>query len=190
MKLSSRLNTAGRPLHIRKLRGEKMSKMPLHEEGIPLQEWANAREPGDNMLWKSGYWEQILFVRDVLPQLFFESYEEYKNHPIMVVGTHVSKSISLPVFSIKKDDLEVRMRYNFFDWKVSVRSAIPVPDVFSRRIKRDQKIHRVYFEGFQDDWIFGSYNEDPRQFSVKINSEHDVYAFLLAITEALFQKKA
>jgi hypothetical protein len=50
------------------------------------------------------------------------------------------------------------------------------------------KVYPGYFEGFQNDWIFGSYNEDPHQFSVEIGYKYDLYAFILMITDALRQK--
>lgn len=162
--------------------------MPLHEEGVPLQEWADAHNPGDEMLWRPGFWKQITFVRDHIHRLFVVTYVESKKNPVMVVSTHTSKSIELPVYSIKIPGIEVRMRYNFYDWKVSIRSELPVPDVFHNIIKRDEKVHQVYFEGFQDDWIFGSYNQDPRRFSVEIGNAYDLYAFILAINDALRQK--
>ena len=27
-----------------------------------LQEWANENKPAENLIWKDGYWEQIIFV--------------------------------------------------------------------------------------------------------------------------------
>ena len=165
-----------------------MSKMPLHEEGVLLQDWANAHEPKDEMLWKRGYWDQIVFVRDEIHRLFVVTYEESKKNPVMVVSTHTSKSIELPVYSIKIPGIEVRMRYNFYDWKVSIRSDLPVPDVFHNIINKGEKVHQVYFEGFQNDWIFGSYREDPHQFSVEIGNEYNLYAFILAFTDAMRQK--
>lgn len=160
----------------------------LYEDGVPLQGWANTNKPKDEMLWKSGYWSQIVFVRDQIHCLFVVTYKESKENPVRVVGTHISKSIQLPVYSIKIPGLEVRMRCNFYDWKVSIRSEVPIPDVFHNIIKKDEKVHPVYFEGFQGDWIFGSYDEDPRQFSVEIGNEYDLYAFFLVILDALRRK--
>ncbi|HJY98888.1 MAG TPA: hypothetical protein VJ227_04190 [Patescibacteria group bacterium] len=165
-----------------------MSPRPLLKYRIPLQDWANAFEPGDEMLWKRGYWEQIVFVRDEIHRLFVATYEESKRNPVMVVSMHTSKSIRLPVYNIKVPGIEIWMRYNFFDWKVSIRSERPVPDVFHNIIRKDVKIHEVYFEGFSKDWIFGSYDENPCQFSVEVRTDYDLYAFLLVIADALRQK--
>jgi hypothetical protein len=165
-----------------------MSKMPLHKEGTPLQDWINAHNPKNEMVWKDSFWDQVSFVRDQIHRLFVVIYEESKKNPVMVVSTHTSKSIQLPVYSIKIHGIEVRMRNNFHDWKVSIRSAHPVPDVFHHIIKKDETLHAVYFEGFQSDWIFGSYNNNPCQFSVEIYDKYDLYTFILVITDALRKK--
>jgi len=156
--------------------------MPRHEEGIELENWVKGHEPGDELGWKSAFWNQILFVRDQLPKLFFTTYEDYKKNPTMVVGTHTSKSIVLPVYSIKIPGLEVRMRDNFYDWNVSIRADWPVLDNFHGLIKKGKSPYRGNFEGFMDDWIFGSYNRNPREFSVELENSYEVYAFLLIVT--------
>lgn len=162
-----------------------MSNSVLHVEGVELQEWANAHEPKDGMLWKRGYWDQITFVRDTLPQVFFKTYTQFKANPVRVVGDHTSKSIDLPVYSIKVGDLEIRMRYNFYDWQVSVRSEKSIPDTFFSLINKDEVIHNVYFEGFERNWIFGSYNQNPQEFSVEIGDEYKLYAFMRIVSGSL-----
>ena len=37
---------------------------------VALQAWANEHEPSEEMLYKKGYWTQILFVRDKIPYIF------------------------------------------------------------------------------------------------------------------------
>ncbi len=149
-----------------------------HAEGVDLQEWANAHKPDDDLIYRDGYWHQIIFVRDRLPQPLFGSYEEYKANPVRVVGDHTSKSVLLPVYSIKFAPLEIRMRYNFYDWKVSVVSQVPIRSNFYPFLFRDEAVHPVYFEGFTNDWVFGSYSADNTKFSVEISNEHMLFAFM------------
>lgn len=80
------------------------------------------------------------------------------------------------------------MRDNFYDWKVSIQSEVPLHDNFHGVVRKAEKLHPVYFEGFQGEWVFGSYNQNPRQFSVEIQNDYDLYAFILIVTDALRQK--
>lgn len=48
------------------------------ERNIQLKEWANANQPRENLIYKDGYWDQIVFVRDEVAGLLAKTYEEYQ----------------------------------------------------------------------------------------------------------------
>ena|SRR5688572_17539819 len=171
-----------------------MLKKISYEEGQDLQEWANKNQPGKRS--SGGFWQQIIFVRDDLPDIFYvpaegsNPFEDHNPYSARVVGTHTSSKILLPVYSIKADSLEVRMRNNFAHWHVSIRSENPVLGPFYNLIRNDAVIHPVYFGGFTDDWVFGSYNQNPREFSVRIRLWNKLYAFLLIVAGGLGMREA
>lgn len=56
---------------------------------IDLLTWSRVNEPPDKMIYKDGYWRQILFIRNTIAQLLNETYEEYKDNPVFVISTHM-----------------------------------------------------------------------------------------------------
>lgn len=146
-----------------------------------LQEWANANAPGDEMLWKNGYWDQIRFVRDDLGWLFADD-DNSGPAKATVISSHTSKSIRLPVYEIVWRGLTIRMRYNFHNWVVSVecRSGWSVHDHFGDLFHREVALNPIYAEGFKDEWVHGAYSETHDGFpgfTVVLNSRYEVWTF-------------
>jgi hypothetical protein len=157
-----------------------------HGSGAPLHEWVNAHEPGDEMIYKEEFWQQIMFVRDVINFLFRTCYEDYKANPVRVVNTHTSKSIKLPVFSIAVTDrVNVLLRYNFHNWIVSVVSTSPVPDNFFGLFDREEEQECVYCEGFAAKWVFPPYASSPERFTLSLGNNYSLYTFCYLLAEGL-----
>lgn len=184
------------------------SREQILEVPVPLQEWFNTEvlDPKDaKAIAETGVRRppraggpddsQIMFIRDrILPLLVRDvGYEDRKrgDRQCLVVSSHNSKSTKLPVYHIKGDDCEVWMRGNYYDWKVSVRSSRPVEDVLSLLSPlvssgKDTAISDVYFEGFADEWIFGAWDDNPREFSIELSySFEPLWAFMYMLTERL-----
>ena len=143
------------------------------EVGTPLQVWANAHKPADNLFWKEGYWDQIMFVRDRIANIFAKSYEEYMTiqASIVVISTHYSKSVCLPVFQLQlADGIVFTMRCNFSNWKVSVSSPRDVKANFMNLFDPNEQIHEVYCEGFPSGLDYGPYAKNKRQFTINLPS--------------------
>jgi hypothetical protein len=138
-----------------------------------LQEWANDNQPAEDLIYKDGYWDQIIFVRDKLAGLLATSYEEFQaiQAGMKVVSMHTSKSVRLPVFSVELEDgTTFTMRYNFHDWKVSVSSPSDVEADFMGLFNPDSRISSVYCEGFPEELVYGSYAENKRQFTIELSA--------------------
>ena len=106
------------------------------------------------------------------------------------VSLHWSKGCLLPVYYIDARDTigcEFWLRNNWHDWKISVKSKDPVPDVFHRLIQRGKSISDCYFEGFESEWIFGSYADDPSEFSLEFNHDIELTTFLMMLYQAMTQ---
>lgn len=159
--------------------GEKMADFKQQ----PLQEWINENEPGDEYYAKGAALSQLLFLRDQIRFLFAKNYEEVRENPTQVVSTHRSKSVSLPVYRISVSGLELTIRGNFHDWKVSVKSDRPVVANFLSLFRKDERINSVYCEGFREEWVYGSYNENLKQFTVEVRDNYQLYTFLYILSE-------
>ena len=146
-----------------------------------LQTWANDNVPADELKFKDGYWRQIMFVRDRIgAQLFGHK------QPVYVVGTHTSKSVLLPVYRIEHPELTIQLRDNFHNIIVSVISKKAIPkDSLMDAFDPDHKVIPVYAEGFDKDWVFGTYLENPREWTAEVWDELNLYALLYRITYEL-----
>lgn len=158
-----------------------------------LQTWMSDNVPDETLIYRDGLTKQCIFVRDVLMfDLFFElcypnkemqaiAYDKrskiYDSFIPFVVGTHTSKSVKLPVMEIDLAKLGVKiiLRYNFYDWCVSVESVKDVECDFLDLIT-DKK---GCFEGFPENRIYDKYSEsNKRNFSAVFNNKYQVFVFL------------
>jgi hypothetical protein len=146
-----------------------------------LQPWANEHEPAEALIYGKRYWEQIIFVRDVLTSVFARSYEQYRqlSDNIRVIGTHRSKSVELPVYQLTLDNgVVITMRHNFYDWKVSISSPREIEMDFMSLASATYVINPVYCEGFPREVVYGSYAQNRKQFTLEIGQEHKLYTFM------------
>ena len=143
-------------------------------------------------------WDQFMFIRDdVLNGCFGRTHlsfypprADYGDQvgasvpDVVVVGTHRSKSIDLPVMQFKWRDLLVTTRYNYHDWKVSIQLPEPIDpseDLLDIAATEDHLLHPVYFEGFPKEYIYrplatGDYLLTG-QFSTVFGSKYKLYTF-------------
>ena len=165
----------------------------------PLQEWFNRQraETSDDMFYKGASAQQIMFVRDKLAGLVGcgLGYEQ-KRDLVYVIATHTSKSVLLPVYSMTRPDLSLRivLRDNFYNWKLSVVSSIPIEADFAGLFHTTPPIEPeytgnhlspVYFEGFPESLIFGYYEpSDKKCFSAELWSDHALWTTLFLIMRA------
>lgn len=141
--------------------------------GMQLQEWANAHQPDESLIYKDEYWEQIIFVRDKITGLLAKTLEEYETilANIKVISEHTSKSVRLPVFRVEiADGTAFTMRCNFYDWKVSVSSPRDIRADFMGLFDPTLRIHDAYCEGFPKELVYGPYAENERQFTIELPS--------------------
>ena len=77
------------------------------------------------------------------------------------------------------------LRNNFYDWKVSVDSKIPINIDFLNLFDTKEKIHSVYCEGFKEEQVFGCYEENKNQFSFSLSDDFKLYTFLFLLKEGV-----
>lgn len=168
------------------------------EANVPLQEWINSQTVGDEMLWKGSWGRQLEFFRDTIARLFGwgMDYADYEDAKVArVISTHRSKSIVLPVYKLHRGDLGLTMvfRNNFYNWKMSVVSEVPIIADFAGLFHTTPPVEpdytgnplaSVYFEGFPKQWIFDYYCKDNKQFSAEIGGNHALWASVFTILKA------
>ncbi len=135
------------------------------------------------------FWDQVRFVRDEVSSLLSRTYKEYRDLTD-VVSTHRSKSCTLPVFFIDlpKDGVKIWMRYNFYNWNVSVESDRPLTCDFLHTFSIESGLSYCYCEGMEDK-KFESYKDNNKKFTVCIGNKYDVYVFLSVLRKFLGIKK-
>jgi hypothetical protein len=170
-----------------------------------VTEWLLENQPDKKLIHGSAVWPQVKFVRDKLPWVLAISYHEFvgMSKDIMVVGEHVSRSITLPVFQMKWLDYSFVMRNNFHDWKVSVswvhewQSLVNIDFADLVVGGKEEPISSVYCEGFREEDVYGSIerakqelDEDRfhRGFTVSVPSNHHLWTFFWLIEKYVRDK--
>ena len=152
-----------------------------------LKEWIKENPVGVNMGWREAANNQFRFVREIWSVFYIREHNigngiTDPDKAICVVGSHTSKSIKLPVYHLMWFGVEITMRANFYNWKVSVKSDRPI--LISKGFHlfdRANKESLCYCEGFTEEQLFGSYDENNQQFTVSINDKYDLYCLFKII---------
>lgn len=133
--------------------------------------------------------KQVYFVRDKIHRLLKPNYEEWNKKEIQVISTHYSQSVTLPVYQmvLEENGIEIILRNNFYDWKVSIKSDKPLNCDFMGVFNPKETIWLC--EGFPKDKIYGCYNQDHSQFTIEIISDYDLYTFFFILKNYLGIKK-
>lgn len=158
---------------------------------VDVTAWIRVNEPDENLIYAKGLGNQVCFVRDRLCQLLRPTYEEWRDNPPLVISTHYSKSVKLPVFQInlEKYGIEMVLRYNFYDWKISVKSDKPLDFDYMGLFSPTKEISYLYCEGFPRDKVYGSYEQSHSQFTIEIDSRYNLYTFIFLLKNYLEIKK-
>ncbi len=156
---------------------------------MKLKEWAITNQPDKDLIYGEAYWEQIMFIRDSIGNIFAFSYKEYEEFrdTILVIGEHMSKSVKLPVYQFTWKDVIVTLRNNFYDWKVSVEAIFPL-EIPSIRLFKDYVQNPLHCEGFPKEFVYGAYSLNHSKFTIELNHKACVlytflYLLMLSVTK-------
>lgn len=159
---------------------------------IELREWLRSAHDAAKR-------QAVFVLEDVLPLVGAGlDYEDYRDGAV-VIGEHMSKSVCLPVYEMRREDLGLRlvMRNNFHDWKLSVDSARPIverngflsslfhttPPV--ERGYTGDDLAKVYFEGFRCEDIFGYHCGNQGQWSACVRDDYRMWATVFYVMREL-----
>jgi len=161
-----------------------------------LQIWAINNRPEEKMIWENSFWNYIILLRDTIIPMFFwdgnkynykmDKYTEHVDNNVDIIGEHTSKSILNPVLKIKYKDCEIIMRYNYYDWNITIVSEneIEFPNGLFDKDKPD-----CYYQGFPDKYITKTaYNQSKKRFSCCVESHYNFYTFMFLLKNKLDSK--
>ena len=154
---------------------------------IDVTAWVSVNEPDEKLIYAEGLGEQVRFVRDILCELLMPSYEEWRRNPPLVISTHYSKSVKLPVFQInlEKYGIEMILRYNFYDWKISVKSDKSLDFDYMGLFDPTKEVSYLCCEGFPKHKVYSSYEQSHSQFTIEIKSHYKLYTFVFLLSNYL-----
>ena len=154
---------------------------------VDITAWIRVNEPDKNLIYGKKLKEQVSFVRDVLFLLITKDSMERRENPVMVISTHVSKNVKLPVYQInlKEYGMEIILRSNFYNWKISVNSEKPVECDFIGLFDPKKEISYFDCEGFPEDKVYGSYESNHSRFTFEIVFFQNVYVFFYLLKNYL-----
>lgn len=160
-----------------------------YDEHLPVDvtAWVRVNKPNENLIFADGLEKQLCFVRDELCKLLYSTDKEQDKNPPMVISTHYSKSVRLPVYQInlKKYGVEIVFRHNFYDWKVSVKSDKPLEFDTMGIFSLTEEMPAVYCEGFPKDKVYGSYDNNHSQFTIELRDYYELYTFIFLLKNYL-----
>lgn len=169
---------------------EKFSEYYDKNLPVDLLTWSRANEPDKNLIYERGFWDQVLFIRDNINSIFYETYDEYMSNPVLVINTHVSKSVKLPVYEInvEKYGLKILLVNDFYEWSVSVISDIPLNIDVKGLFDINKKIYSAYCKGFKEENVLDSFKENKQQFTFQTSDNYKLYTLLYLINDYLKNK--
>lgn len=161
-----------------------------------IQHWAMTNQPSDNMIYKKAWWEHIVFMREkIIPLLYMDmcwdskkdwsEIEKSISEHYDLVGTHLSKSIKLPVYQFRYKGAVITARYNFHDWEVNVDSPVRVNIIHKGLF--NPKTDTFSFQGFPEDRkVKTPYSKNRQNFTVKISADEcKFYTFMFLLKHQL-----
>ena len=136
------------------------------------------------MLWKDSFWSQINLVRDRIAGILARTYNEYRSF-VTVIGTHNSKSIKCPVYRIhmEQDGIDITMRYNFYNWNVSIESDNPITCDFLG-VASDGDYDYCFCEGMEK-YKYDKMADSKHKFTVCIHDHYSLYVFFWVLRSHL-----
>lgn len=102
---------------------------------------------------------------------------------IRVVGEHTSAFVVLPVYSIElPNGVKLTMRGNHFNWIISVNSPQDATANYAGLFEEDKEISPAFCNGFPRYLVYGSYRRNKLRFTIRLQDDYDLYAFLRIFT--------
>ena len=121
---------------------------------MKLQDWYNENQPSEELIYGTAMTRQMIWVRDTLAGMIFFACKDVnpdfevwqaRDEYLTVESTHMSKSCLLPVYTFTIGNMQIHLRYNFYDWCVKITNTTMTEDQFPEYMK--PHFMRGYYEG-------------------------------------------
>lgn len=158
---------------------------------VDLLTWMRVFEPKNGMHYKKGYWDQTVFIRDEINALLYPDYDICHANPVMVIATHISKSIIVPIYymNIAEYGTEIIMKYNFMNWIISINSKHDITGI-DNFFTEDEPVRKVCCENMRDEHIYGMYKDNNKQFTIDFKgSKYELWTMFYLMMTNLRNKK-
>lgn len=147
---------------------------------MDFDRWVNDNNPDEQLQYRKGWWDYIELIRRLM--------WKFDAQAAQVVATYVmgtpppQEELLMPVvgFSVGLTDYIAKYNFGVFPerWTVSIRNATsrvrPILGLFD-----DQKdLRGNAIDGFENQWIQGSYRGDPTCFTCEVSDEWDLSALV------------
>ncbi len=144
------------------------------------------KHPNKEMFAAGAFWDQILFVRDVLapcigiPRSVACNEELGDENPVTVVGSHRSKSIDFPVYRLDGPRMTVVLRNNLHQWTVTVLSRVgPIESDVTDLIGTESGAY-MGDEGMAE-WIHPVWPKSREAFSFSVTGNYRLYTTMFLL---------
>ena len=164
---------------------EYLKKYSQENVPISLDFWKQINIPDKCLVFRNSFYQQIDFIISIWRKLFLSL--DNKTNEVLVISSYSSKSVILPVFYINLDKLgvEIILRYNLHDWKVSIKSKIKLDFETMGLFDENENYNSSYLEGFPKEMVFGSYNSSKYNFTIELDDDYTLYSFFVILINYL-----
>lgn len=155
----------------------------------PLKQWAINNVPKDS-IFTNRFVTALEFIIKILPDLLSDNLNTnadfLSTSRTKVIGVIIVNEITLPIVEIlHPSGLKITIKYDLFDWVISIDSQKPVAANFGDLFDPDHHVLYSNFFGLTEDRIFPEYGIDHFRFSVRLQNEYEAYTFFWILGEAL-----
>ncbi len=141
-----------------------------------LMDFWLANQPKDNLIYKDTAWRQRDYFEKMGHMLERVSGQSVE---LEVAGSHRSKSVILPVVEFKLPNASIVVRDNLYNFAVSVTSpGKPVPKAMLDAVSDGEATSACYCEGFPQERVYGSQDQNPEQFTTHI-WDKDLFSYFM-----------
>lgn len=166
-----------------------------YDEHLPVDvnAWFRVNEPNKDLMYAECVTLQVRFIRDIICKLLRPNYEEFRDNLPQVISVYYPKSkpVKLPVFQInlEKYGVELVLRYNVDNWKISIKSEDPLYLNHSGLFNPKEEFSYLDCEGLPEDKVYGSYDQSHSKFTIRVSSDYDLYTLMFLLKNDLGIKK-
>jgi len=153
--------------------------MSTDHTAIDFFEWINDNNPPENLQYRKGFWDYVEFVQRLMQKHEVEKAE--------VVGTYLMKTpppveeLLMPVVRIVCRSASFVVKYDFGvwpeRWTVSVSRRLPYAGCTFGLFDERADLRLKSVSGFDAEWLYASFRENPARFTCELRDEWDVAVF-------------